>query len=319
MDKLVSALQESLSPDKYVLAFSGGADSVALALAALELYKLNSSYDFVAVHVEHGLRGEESLRDMEFAETFCKDHDLSCVIKRVDVPARVQFTGDSVEKAARDLRYRALLDVAVHQSAKKIITAHHANDQVETILLHLVRGSGLRGLGGMHKENSLVVRPFLYFTKQELVEYCQGHGAIWVEDSSNSDTEFSRNYLRSEVVPLLEKMNPALVQNLCQTAQSLQEDEELLEDFTHSVMQKRLEGAVLRTDDWNKLPLAVRKRVIKLWLQKHNVEPNWTHISNVDKLIINGTSNKELALPGITVIYACRKLFADRSAQHIRH
>lgn len=319
MDRLVSALQECLSPDRYVLAFSGGADSVALTLAALELHKLNSSYDFVAVHVEHGLRGEESLRDMEFVETFCKDHDLSCVVKRVDVPARVQLTGDSVEKAARDLRYRALLNVTVHYAAKKIVTAHHANDQAETILLHLVRGSGLRGLGGMHKESSLVVRPFLGFAKQELVEYCRAHGATWVEDSSNSDTEFSRNYLRSEVVPLLEKLNPALVQNLCQTALSLQEDEELLEDFAENVLKKRVEGDVLRTDDWSKLPLAVRKRVIKLWLQKYYAEPNWTHISNVDKLIINGTSNKELALPGITVVYAYRKLFVVRSAQHVRH
>lgn len=319
MDRLVSALQECLFPNKYVLAFSGGADSVALTLAAVELHKLNRAYDFVAVHVEHGLRGEESLRDMEFAETFCKGYDLSCVVKRVDVPARIQLTGDSVEKAARDLRYRALLDVAVNQGAQKIVTAHHANDQVETMLLHLVRGSGLRGLGAMRKENSLLVRPFLDFTKQELVEYCQVRGATWVEDSSNSDTEFSRNYLRSEVVPLLEKLNPALVQNLCQTAKSLQEDEELLEDFAGSVLRKRVDEDVLRTDDWKKLPLAVRKRVIKLWLQKYHVEPNWTHISNVDRLIITGTSNKELALPGMTVIYAYHKLFVARIAQHIRH
>jgi len=319
MDRLVSALRECLPPNKYVLAFSGGADSVALTLAAAELHKLDESYTFVAVHVEHGLRGEEGLRDMEFVEGFCQSHNLSCVVKRVDVPARVRLTGDSVEKAARDLRYAVLQDEVIRQGAGKIVTAHHANDQAETVLLHLVRGSGLRGLGGMRKESQLVVRPFLDFTKRELVEYCRFQGENWVEDSSNIDTEFSRNYLRQEVVPLLEKLNPALVQNLCQTAKSLQEDEDFLEGLAGSILQKREEQDVLHTDDWDKLAPAVRKRVLKFWLLKYHVEPNWIHISNVDRLIINGISNKKLALPGITVIYAYRKLFVGRSVQHIRH
>ncbi len=302
-----------------MIAFSGGADSTALALAAVELHKSDAYHDFVAVHVEHGLRGDEGLRDMEFAKRFCQDRALSCQVKRVDVPARVRLTGDSVEKAARDLRYRALLDVAISEGAKKIITAHHANDQAETLLLHLVRGSGLKGLGGMQRETPLVLRPFLDFSKQELVEYCRSLGAAWVEDGSNNDIDYSRNYLRREVMPLLLKLNPMVVQNLCQTAKTLQEDETVLNEVAEKVLQQRVVGDELATEDWVVMPVAVRKRVIKLWLMKYRVEPSWTHISNLDRLITNGTSNKELALPGVTVRYAYRKIVISRNAQHIRH
>lgn len=319
MDRFVVALKECLHPGKYVVAFSGGSDSVALVSAAVELHKLNASYDFVAVHVEHGLRGDEGLRDMEFAQSFCHARGLTCHVKRVDVPARVRLTGDSVEQAARDLRYRALLDVAIREGAKKIITAHHANDQAETLLLHLVRGSGLKGLGGMQRETPLVLRPFLGFSKQELMEYCRSKGAVWVEDGSNNDIEYSRNYVRQEVMPLLLKLNPMVVQNLCQTAKTLQEDEAVLNEVAEKVLQQRAAGDELATEDWAVMPAAVRKRVIKLWLMKYRVEPSWTHISNLDRLITNGTSNKELALPGVTVKYAYRKIIVSRNVQHIRH
>ncbi len=315
---LVWELKKYLSPARYVLALSGGADSVALALACGQLQQENSNYEFVAVHVEHGLRGDEGVRDSKFVEGFCKEHNLECIVKSVDVPGRVKLTGQSVEEAARDLRYRALMDVAMQKAAKKILTAHHANDQAETVVLRLVRGAGTRGLGAMRRDNGIVVRPLLDFSKAELVKYCQEHKTGWVEDSTNRDVEYSRNYVRLEIMPRLEKLNANVVNTLCQTANALQEDEDYLGNLAERLGKKIISGEELETKDWGLYPLPIRKRVLRRWLGRFSVAPTAQHIESLDKLITTGTSGKELALPGVTVKYAYHRIYALREAVHIR-
>lgn len=315
---VVWELKKYLSPARYVLALSGGADSVALALACEKLQQENSDYEFVAVHVEHGLRGEEGVRDKQFVEDFCQQHNLECIVKSVDVPGRVKLSGQSVEEAARDLRYRALMDVALQKAAKKILTAHHANDQAETVILRLVRGAGTRGLGAMQRDNGFVVRPLLDFSKEELVKYCEDHQAKWVEDSTNKDLEYRRNYVRQEIMPLLTKLNANVVYTLCQTANALQEDDNYLSTLAERLGQKIIVEDELVTTDWHLYPLPVRKRVLFRWLGKLGLQPTSQHIESLEKLITTGTTGKELALPGLTLKYAYRKVYALRDILHIR-
>ena len=316
----VEDLKYSLKPARYVIALSGGADSMALAVACVRLQMEHSGYRFVAVHVEHGLRGEESLRDRDFVVQFCKACNLEYVVKSVDVPGRVKETGQSVEEAARELRYRALTDVAMRVAARKILTAHHADDQAETVLLHMVRGAGIRGLGAMKKDNGFIARPLLNYSKQELVEYCQQSCVNWVEDSTNNDVEFSRNYVRQKVMPLLLQLNPQTVDHLCQLANLAREDEEVLQQWANQLLTERLQGDALDVRDWHLVPKAIRRRILRNWLAKLHVEGvTLAHINAVDNLILTGTSNKEVALPGITVRYAYHGVYGLRDKQHIRH
>jgi len=318
MKKLIEEIRKYVVPGKYVIAFSGGSDSVALTFGCAQLQKSDDSYAFMAGHIEHGLRGEEAERDAEFAQTFCQQIGMDCKVVHVDVPSRIKLTGESIEDAARTLRYRALMNMSTSFCAKRILTAHHANDQAETILFRLVRGAGMRGLGAMHQDNGFVLRPLLGFTKIELEEICKRENLLWVEDSSNNDVEYSRNYIRKEVFPLLEKLNPNIVGNMCQCAKILQEDEDALSAWADKFAKKWIQGNELQTADWHLMPLAVRKRIIRSWLYRLGCEPSMTHTEAVDKLILTGTSNKELALPGLTVRYAYHKVHGERIVKHIR-
>lgn len=292
---------------------------MALAVACLKLSMENPAYAFVAVHVNHGLRGAESDGDQAFVEAFCSACHLQCVVKKVDVATKVKVTGQSVEEAARELRYRALTEAAMQNMARKILTAHHANDQAETVLMRLIRGSGMKGLGAMRRDNGFVLRPLLDFTKAELEEYCRNNGVNWVEDSSNQDLDYSRNYLRQRLMPLLEKLNPHMVYQLCKLAESAQEDEEVLQELAEQLAKERFCGDQLNVQDWHMLPAAVCKRVIRKWLMQFGMEPNWAHTNAVHNLILTGTSNKEVALPGVTVKYAYHMIYALLNKQHIRY
>ena len=319
MRNFLGEFRKYIAPGRYLLAVSGGVDSIALADIAGQVMQENPKYEFVVAHVEHGIRGEESLRDARFVEEFCRQRRLQFCLEHVDVPARAQMLGQSIEQAARDLRYQVLFRLAQKVMAKRIITAHHANDQAETMLLRLVRGSGLRGLGAMHRDNGMVVRPLLSCTHEELVNYCRSRDLKWVDDSSNDDIEYTRNFIRRQLVPLLERINPSCVTILCQTAMLLQEDEQILSDLAKESALKRIRGTEMNTANWSLLAPAVRKRIIRSWLYQLGCEPTAVHTEAVDRLIITGTSQKSLALPGVTVKYAYHKVYAEQDVQHARH
>lgn len=318
MRNFLGEFRKYIAPGRYLLAVSGGADSIALTDLAVRVMQENFKYEFLVAHVEHGLRGGESVRDAQFVENFCRSRGLQFFLEHVDVPVRAQMLGQSIEQAARDLRYQVLFQTAQKAGAKRIITAHHANDQAETVLLRLVRGAGLRGLGAMHRDNGMILRPLLGCTHDELTGYCRSRGLQWVEDSSNEDLEYTRNFVRRQVMPLLERINPSCVITLCQTAMLLQEDEQTLSDLAKESVTKRVRGMEMNTANWSLLAPGVRKRVIRSWLYQIGCEPTAIHTEAVDRLIITGTSQKMLALPGLTVKYAYHKVYAERTVEHKR-
>jgi len=215
-----------LAPGSHVLAaVSGGADSIALLCFLLEVragYPLSVS----CVHVEHGIRGEASMEDLAFVRELCEKKNVAFYAVHVDAPAYAKAQGCGMEDAARTLRYDALQRIARESSADAIVLAHHAGDQAETVLLHAIRGSDLRGLCAMRMRRGMLLRPLLGCTAQELRAYLDSIGQRWREDQSNKDVCYARNRIRHGVMPELERAAPGAGAALCRLANAAQRDED---------------------------------------------------------------------------------------------
>lgn len=223
-------MQHDYTPDKTTLlcGLSGGADSVALVLVLKEL-----GYDVVALHCNFQLRGEESERDEQFVRAFCETHNVKLHTVRFDTRSEAQERGESIEMAARRLRYDWFEEMA-DEMGGNICVAHHADDNVETMLLNLIRGAGLHGLSGMRFENDWgILRPLLTTTRAEIIEYLRQRGQDYVTDSTNTDTHYRRNKVRHELLPLLREMNPSIDRTLTETMFRLRQTEEFV-DFADS-------------------------------------------------------------------------------------
>lgn len=217
-----------LTPGSHILcAVSGGADSVCL-LHWLKGRAAEDGFTLTAAHFDHRLRGAESQRDAAFVEKLCKEWKVPCVVGTGDVSGEAARRGTGIEETARALRYDFLEETAEKLGADLIATAHNANDNVETMLLHLIRGSGLQGLTGIRPRRGKLIRPFLTTSRAEILAYLKEHQLPHVEDSTNADTAYARNKLRHQVIPLLEELNPALIQRLSDTVGYLRADNDYL-------------------------------------------------------------------------------------------
>lgn len=158
------------------------------------------------MHVEHGIRGQEALDDAEFVKNFCAERGLAFVCRHVNAPDYALQNGLSLEDAARRLRYKALFSYAAEEKCDYIVTAHQADDQAETVLMQLMRGSGTSGLGGMQTASGKLLRPFLFVRRTEIEAYCRERGLRFCNDSTNDDVRYTRNRIRKELLPYLEKV-----------------------------------------------------------------------------------------------------------------
>ena len=278
---------DMVSPgDRVICALSGGADSVAL-LFALYLLKEKLSIQLEAAHFNHHLRGEESDRDEAFVRELCHRYDIPLHVGE----GRITAGEKGLEAAAREARYAFLRSLD-----GKIATAHTADDNAETVLMHLIRGTGLKGLGGITPVYGHIIRPMLGITRQEveafLNEWCVSH----IEDSSNRTDAFLRNRLRHHVMPLLIQENPRLAENLSQMALRLREDENLLSGQANFETLPPVEA--LRT-----MHPALRSRCLEQFLKKNGVrEPEDIHIRMTEDLVFSGKPSARADLPGgITV------------------
>ena len=292
LNKLLSFIraQQLVSPgDTVVCAVSGGADSVAL-LFALYLLKDNLEIQLEAAHFNHRLRGEESQRDEDFVREFCDRYEIPLHVGSGQVKAGEK----GLEAAAREARYAFLRSLP-----GKIATAHTADDNAETVLLHLVRGTGLKGLGGIMPVNGNVIRPMLSVTRGDveafLTEWCLPH----IEDSSNETDAFLRNRIRHHVMPLLAAENPRLAENLSAMALRLRLDEEYLSreaDF----------GILPTVESLKAMHPAQRSRVLEQFLKKSGVrEPEQIHIAGLEALVFSDKPSARASFPGGVTIVRC--------------
>ena len=199
-----------------LVGLSGGADSVALLSVLVRL-----GYPCIAAHCNFHLRGEESMRDEAFARQFAEK--LSIPFLKIDFDTRKYASEHhvSIEMAARDLRYAWFEEQRKREGAQAIAVAHHRDDSVETVVMNLVRGSGLRGLTGIHPKNGYVVRPLLCVSRKEIEAWLAKEGLAFVSDSTNFSTEYTRNFIRMRLLPAMEEINPAARQTIARTAEHL--------------------------------------------------------------------------------------------------
>ena len=233
----------------FLLALSGGADSMTMAHLLLHS-PLVRGLPVVAAHANFSLRGAESDADEALVREWARDNGLPLRLKRFDTQGYAASHGCSIEMAARILRYdwfRALLE---EEKLGYALTAHHLNDNAETLLLHLVRGTGLRGLSGIPPVNGPFIRPMLGFSREEIREYARTQGIPYREDASNTDCRFARNRIRCEVLPQLQRINPSLLQTLERSMHHFAQAQAVLDEGLQAVEERlcRREGGRLRID-----------------------------------------------------------------------
>lgn len=261
-------------------AFSGGPDSVALAHLLVQLLREGAFPKLTLAHVNHQLRGPDSDADETFVRQLgvqwqSATPQLQCRTTRINTPAKVEESGDNLESAARQLRYDWLVSVAREQGAAWIATGHTADDQAETILFRLLRGSGLHGLGGMPERRPLadgidLVRPLLNVRRADVVAYLQEHRLDYRLDASNQDVRFTRNRLRQELLPVLaDRFNPAIIDVLNRLGEQARAVQELVVDLAGRLLaEAELPRAghlvILRCDCLTAAPVHLQREVARL-------------------------------------------------------
>lgn len=298
----LSAFCGSTAPVSVLAAVSGGLDSMCL-LHFLTTW--GQGISVTAAHFNHRLRGAESDRDEAFVRDWCGAHDVPFVSGRGDVRALAAENGLSLEEAAREARYAFLREQKARLHCQWILTAHHADDSAETILLNLLRGTGLRGLCGIPQYRDDLFRPFLQVSRETLAAYAAENRIPYVEDSTNALDDAARNVLRHQVLPVLKALNPRTVENMTRTAQLLRDDEAALTDAANALLADAAlrpgRSAQLGTAALDCAPAAVRSRAVRTALAVvggHEKDLTAAHVRGVLDL-----RQGQLSLPyGVTVL-----------------
>lgn len=291
-----------------LLAFSGGSDSSALLHLLNEDAKANG-FTLHAAHFNHQIRGEEAERDAKFCEEVCKSLSIPFYLGKADIPALAKEKGNSIETEAREQRYAFFERIMRENSISILVTAHHAEDQVETILLHILRGSGLKGLCGMQEcrpfSNDLhLVRPLLNAQKRDIMAFCEQNKIDFVTDSTNDDTQYARNALRHEIIPKLYELQP----NLCSVFDRLSKSARNADGFINAGANEFIKAecnSKIPLEKFNQLFDTQKSRVLSiLFEEKYNATLERVHVDAVIDLCQKAIPHSSVSLP----LKACAKI-----------
>lgn len=314
-----------------IVAVSGGTDSVALLLGLDELVKSGKvSIKIVVAHLNHKLRGKSGDADARFVASLAKRIGSRAVVKAVDVRAKAVSAKDNLEQAARRVRYEFLRKTGLSNKATIVLTAHTLDDQVETVLLNLLRGTGAAGLAGIEPVRRihsgaeiLLVRPLLSWARRpDTEEVCRQHSIQVRVDEMNADQKFARVRVRSELLPLMKSFNPRFVEALARTAQILRDDDDALEGAAARLVELSLDGQTrgkkeraLRADLLRVAPPALRRRALRQWLASCRGDLRrleHAHIVALDRFLLSTKSGRIIELPGGAKIVRSGGLFLYR-------
>lgn len=307
------------APGQRILAgVSGGADSMALLTYLLRVRE-DLGLEIGAAHIHHGIRGEEADGDAAFVAAFCQSRDIPFYQGRIDVPALAAAQGTSLETAGREGRHRALKALMEEQGYHKIALAHHLDDQAETLIMHLVRGSGLRGAAAMAPASGVLVRPFLALSREEIENYLSALDIPHREDATNGDLNYTRNRVRHTVMPALAACNAGAARHLAAFARTAADYDRFFEDLTAREAARclsRRDGAVVLdlTDFGEKDPL-IQRALIREAIRTCDgslVDIEGRHVEAVTDKLEAGITTWNLDLPrGLSVRRRYGELLVD--------
>ncbi|HYA29277.1 MAG TPA: tRNA lysidine(34) synthetase TilS [Acidobacteriota bacterium] len=295
--------------DRILVAVSGGPDSVALLYLLFELREELGLHLEVA-HLQHGIRGAEAEADARFVAALTERLGLPFHLKRLSLPSIKSAAGKgNLEALAREERYRFFTEIVHAHGLGKVATAHTQDDQAETVLMWFLRGSGMKGLGGMtalHQISSptalIVVRPLLNLSKAEIVEFLRKRGLAYCIDRTNQDPALLRNWLRLELLPKLQQqVGENLSERLSRQAELMRDEEELLAGLARNKLEEIACADGLRRDGLLAAPMAMQRRLLRLWIEQKRGSLrglDFVHVDELLRLIKYGAPQGRLALPG---------------------
>lgn len=317
--KAAAAFLRRRFPDggRVLCAVSGGRDSMCL-LHFLDTWGRLHGLSPAAAHFNHHLRCAAD-RDQAFVRDWCTERNIPFFSGGGDVPALAEREGLSVEEAARKLRYAFLEETAEREGFEAILTAHHADDNAETVLLNLIRGTGVRGLAGISPVRGRICRPFLEISRAELADYAAAHGIPHVEDETNADpAAAARNLLRLRVMPLLRELNPRAAEHMAQTALRLRELDAGLEDLTERYLRRvsvQPGRVTIRLRDLAEVPESLRPRVLLGMFELLGVgrkDIGAVHLEALERLWEHHGNDARISLPhGVTARLAASRLMLE--------
>ena len=282
-----------------LIGFSGGADSVTLLLFLLE-YQRRTGDDFkiMCVHVNHNIRGDEAKRDEDFSRSVVSASSAEFDSVSVDVPSIAKEKGLGLEEAARNVRYSIFNDIITsREDISCIAVAHNATDNVETVIFNMLRGSGLSGICGIKPVRDNIVRPLLSISKGDILSLLDDFDIKYVTDSTNLSCEYSRNYIRNEILPLFKRISPNPEAAISRMTENLLSDFEYIDSVAEITVNKYFSQGYIAEDDLMSLPHAIFARVISTLSYKLGcVHPEEKHITAIRQLL--GKNNFAFSLPG---------------------
>lgn len=284
---------------RILCAFSGGPDSTAL-LHALNSVREKYGITLLAFHVNHNLRGEESIRDEKFCRAFCEKYNIDFHSVSADVVGHSRENGIGLEQAARELRYTLFETYATRMGCNLIATAHTADDNAETVLFNMIRGSGIAGLCGIPPVRDNIIRPLIEATREEIMEYIRENNLDFVEDSTNEDTAFTRNLIRHEVIPEARRINPDFSHTLSRNTRLLRSQRDALSVLEGEAMSKiRLYGSGCRIDAayLSSLSPAIAGSVVLSMGEMLGVRFSSVNVEDALSVLKDKTGRKRVTLP----------------------
>lgn len=317
-DKIESAVSDfdmESKMDGILVGFSGGADSSALLFYLNKRCRRKGTKLFAA-HINHMIRNEEADRDEQFCRNICRELGIELYVEKVDVPKLAAESGESIEEAARNVRYRVYNDIASKNPAISFIaTAHNAEDNMETVVFNMLRGTGIRGLSGIPPVRGFrIIRPLIYCTKSEIIGYCIANGVRYVTDSTNADTDYTRNYIRSELIPRFSRINPQPEIAISRLCSLLRDDDMFINKITHQFIDDHKIDTSAPRELLREQDMALLSRII-IHMYRLASEGNGysafrsldcTHVKSVISLLHKGAPHSRITLPGKISAYITR-------------
>ena len=307
--------------DVIVVGVSGGPDSITL-LAVLNKFKEKLGIKLVVCHVNHLIRKDSTI-DEEFVESSCEKLKIECYVKRVDVEKLAKEEKVGTEEEGRKIRYDFFDEIGKKVGANKIAIAHNKNDNAETVLLNLIRGSGLNGLEGIQpKEYGKYIRPLINVSREEIERYCDSYNLNPRIDSTNKENIYKRNRIRNELIPYLKELNPNIIENLSRISKIVKTENEYIKknveiEFTKKIVHKKM-GYEIDIKEFNALDICIRQNLIfyiinKLFGHTKNIEK-----TNIDDIIImaeNNIGNKYMLVnKNLKILVKNKKISFERLA-----